>query len=76
MTPRGTMTRQSNDRLRRAGRQVLAARRHLGMTKVELARAAGVSDRSLARLEAGEDIRLSTYLAVLDGLAVERIKPR
>ena len=63
------MPPQSHDRLRKAGGQVMAARQHLAMNRAALAQAAAVSQKSLARLEGGEEVRLSTYLAVVDYVA-------
>lgn len=62
------MTPQSQDRLQRVGRRVLAARKRLKLNRVELAKAASLSDKSVARLESGQEVRLSTYLAVVDYL--------
>lgn len=66
------MPEESLNHLLTAGRRVMAARRRLPMSRAKLARAAGISERSLARLEAGEDVRLSTYLAITHHLSTRR----
>ncbi|MFO7568137.1 MAG: hypothetical protein R6X02_36185 [Enhygromyxa sp.] len=58
------MTTDSPDHLRMVGRQVLAARKRSAMSRAAFAQAVGVSERTLARLEGGEEVRASTYLAV------------
>lgn len=40
----------------------------MGLSRAAFARASGVSESSIARLERGEEIRASTYLAVIDSL--------
>jgi predicted transcriptional regulator len=74
------MSKSANPHLARAGRQIFAARKRLGMNRAELARAAGVSKSSVTRLERGVDVRASTYLAILDYLrrrqALEQVGDR
>lgn len=60
------MSAQPHRRLAAVGRQILIRRKQLGLSRAEFARAAGVSASSVARIERGEEVRLSTYLAIVD----------
>lgn len=66
------MPTNRHEHLRMVGRQLLAARTRSGQSRADLAHAAGISEKSLARLESGREVRLSTYLAVAQYLASQR----
>lgn len=58
------------------GRQLLARRKTLGLSKSELALRAGKVREVVYRLEAGEDITVSSLLAVLGALGLAlRLEP-
>jgi transcriptional regulator with XRE-family HTH domain len=48
------------------GRCLRELRERAGASRAEVARATGVNPSALARLERGDDVRLSTYLPVVD----------
>jgi predicted transcriptional regulator len=41
-------------------------RKQLGLSRAELARATGVTASAIVRLEGGHDVRLSTYLPIIE----------
>lgn len=49
-------------------RQVWYLRKHMGMTQAELARRSGVSQHRISRIEAGDDVKISTLRALWRGL--------
>jgi len=58
------------------GRQLLARRQALGLSKAELAQRAGKVREVIYRLEAGEDSTVSSLLAVLGALGLAlRLEP-
>lgn len=58
------------------GRQLLARRRALGLSKSELAQRAGKVREVVYRLEAGEDSSVSSLMAVLGALGLAlRLEP-
>lgn len=61
--------------LARLGQRIRTRRRQLGMSRATFARAANVPKSSIARLERGEGVRVSTYLAVINYLALEPSEP-
>lgn len=52
-------------------RQVWYLRRRLGMTQAQLALRSGVSQHRISRIEAGDDLKLSTLGALWRGLGYE-----
>lgn len=54
-------------------RQVWYLRKHLGLTQEELARRSGVSQRRISRIEAGDDVKLSTLRALWRALGYEQL---
>jgi DNA-binding XRE family transcriptional regulator len=52
-------------------RQVWYLRKHLGLTQAELSRRSGVSQRRISRIEAGDDVKLSTLRALWRALGFE-----
>ena len=52
-------------------RQVWYLRRRLGLTQAELARRSGVSQRRISRIEAGDDVKLSTLRALWRAVGYE-----
>ena len=57
--------------LERLGERVVQHRLNRNLTQVELARAAGLSRRTLARLENGEPTQLENFLRTLIALGLE-----
>jgi predicted transcriptional regulator len=57
--------RKAKGPLTLVGRQIRARRKQLSMNRAAFACAANVSESSVARLERGDDVRASTYLAVI-----------
>ena len=57
--------------LQRLGRRLVKHRLNRNLTQVELARAAGISRRTLARLEGGEPTQLENFLRALVALGLE-----
>lgn len=45
-------------------RQVWYLRKHVGLTQAELSRRSGVSQRRISRIEAGDDVKMSTLRAL------------
>mgnify|MGYP000476367032 CR=1 FL=1 len=64
-----------NKKMKVSGKQVAAARELLGLTQVELAKAAGVSDMTIANFETGKSepqrATLEKILAELDRRGIE-----
>jgi DNA-binding XRE family transcriptional regulator len=52
-------------------RQVWYLRKHLGLTQAELSRRSRVSQRRISRIEAGDDVKLSTLRALWRALGFE-----
>lgn len=52
-------------------RQVWYLRKHHGITQAELSRRSGVSQRRISRIEAGEDVRMSTLRTLWRALGYE-----
>lgn len=48
------------------GQRLRALREYSGLSRAELSTATGVNASALARLESGGDVRMSTYLPVID----------
>ncbi|WP_052552118.1 helix-turn-helix transcriptional regulator [Enhygromyxa salina] len=48
------------------GQRLRVLREHFRLSRAELSNATGVDASALARLEHGGDVRISTYLAVVD----------
>jgi DNA-binding XRE family transcriptional regulator len=48
------------------GERLRELRERAGLSRAALARAVGINASALARLEKGDDVRLSTYLSVID----------
>lgn len=48
------------------GQRLRVLREHLRLSRAELSTATGVDASALARLERGGDVRMSTYLTVID----------
>jgi transcriptional regulator with XRE-family HTH domain len=48
------------------GLRLRVLREHLRLSRAELSSATGVNASALARLESGGDVRMSTYLTVID----------
>lgn len=57
------------------GARLRAQREALGLTRAHLAACVGVSSSSVERLEAGKDVRLSSYLPVVHYLSRQRPQP-
>lgn len=51
--------------LAHVGQRIRARREELGMNRATFAQAADVSESSIERLERGDEVRASTYLAVI-----------
>jgi len=51
--------------LAHVGQRIRARREDLGMSRATFAQAANVSESSIERLERGDEVRTSTYLAVV-----------
>lgn len=54
--------------LAHVGQRIRARRDELGMSRAAFAQAASISESSIERLERGEEVRASTYLAVISYL--------
>lgn len=57
--------------LRKIGNHLLSARKKKGLTQIEVAEAANISDRSYAEIERGNvNMRLETFLRICDVLSI------
>ncbi len=66
-----TAARAGAWRLWTFNRQAWYLRKHAGLTQAELSRRSGVSQHRISRIEAGEDVKLSTVCALWRALGYE-----
>lgn len=56
----------TENRQLRVGRRLRELRESLGLTRAALSKATGVNTNSIVRLEGGQDVRVSSYLRIMD----------